>query len=408
MREPVLAVVGLGKMGEVFIHHVAKAKAKLAIAVEQDIEKGKLTLQKAGFRYKVARTEEQAQRIFDSGCVVLTDSFSIVSDLPEVNAVVDATGNVMAGAEIAMKSIDRKKDVIMLNAELDATVGPILSRLADLAGVIFTGDIGDEPGAIMHYLFEPLTYIGMEVIVAGKGKNNPLEIHANPTTVYESSLRAKLNPKVLTSFVDGTKTMVEMTLLSNATGMLPDIRGMHGPVAKLEDLAKIFRLKQDGGILNDFHVVDYVIGIAPGVFAIATSDDEVILENMRYLKVGEGPNFVYYRPYHLPGSETLLTVKKAVTERKPAIKARGYFSDVVAFAKRDLKPGEQLDGIGGYTVYGLIEKRQAASESGLLPIGLASHVKVKRSVEKDQPINLDSVEIPDTVLYELWKMQQRL
>lgn len=408
MNKPVIVVVGLGKMGEPIVHHIKKTNHKLAVAVEIDLAKGRRALDKAGIRYGIVTSVEEAKRVIDQEMTVLTDNIDIVFELEDVNVIIDATGNINAGAYIAWRSINKKKNIVMLNAELDATIGPILSVMANSSGIVYTGDIGDEPGTIMHYLFKPLKEIGLEIIVAGKGKNNPLNVYATPSDLKENSKKLELNPRVLTSFVDGTKTMVEMTILSNATGFLPDVRGMHGPTADLSNLARIFRLKSDGGILNKIHVVEYVIGIAPGVFVIATTDDEIIEKNLQYLKVGEGPNFLFYRPYHLPGSETLLSAVKAVTKHEAIIQSTGYFSETVAVAKRDLNPGEKIDGIGGYTVYGTIEKAKVALEEGFLPIGLSEGAILKKSVRKGQIITFDDVEVEDKLVYDLWKLQQKV
>ena len=404
-----IALVGLGKMGEAILHHIRKVKdARLAVAVEIDLTKGKKVLENSGAKFSIARSVEDALRIIERGEVALTDDVSLAAQVEEVDVIIDATGNILSGARLAWKAILRRKNIVMLNAETDATIGPILSRLADSAGVIYTGDIGDEPGTIMHYLYKPLTSIGMEVIVAGKGKNNPLNPHATPDDLRKESAKRGLNPRILTSFVDGTKTMVEMTILSNATGLLPDIRGMHGPTAELSELIKIFRLRSDGGILNSYGIVDYVIGIAPGVFAIARSDDEVINSNLEYLRVGERPNFLFYRPYHLPGAETILSAIYSVRYGEAIIRSSGYYSETVAVAKRDLRAGDKLDGVGGFTVYGAIERREVARSEGLLPIGLAEGCILRRSKAADDAITFDDVEVPQSLLYDLWNMQQKM
>lgn len=405
---PALAVIGLGKMGESLIHHISKTRGRLLVAVEKIQPRGVEVLKNAGINFSTVNSLEEARRAIERGQTALTSNLDIALELPEVNLVIDATGNVDAGAHIAWKGLLNRKNIVMLNAELDATIGPLLSSMSRSIGVIYTGDIGDEPGTIMHYLYKPLTRMGLEVIVAGKGKNNPLNPYATPAELREESSRRNLNPRILTSFVDGTKTMVEMTILSNATGLLPDVRGMHGPAADLTDLTKIFRLKSDGGILNSLNVVDYVIGIAPGVFAIARTDDEAILENLRYLKVGEGPNFLFYRPYHLPGSETILSALYVAKYREAIIEPIGYYSETVAAAKRDLDVGEKIDGIGGFTVYGIIERRSIASEEGLLPIGLAENATLKRSIKRGQAITFDDVELEEKLVHALWRLQQKV
>lgn len=405
---PAIGIVGLGKMGRALVHHIKKTNNKLVVAVEKNLPLGEEVLKGAGIKYQIANDFERAFKVSEIDKAVLTDKLDLVFTHPEVNIVVDCTGDIKAGAYIGFNSILNRKNLIEVNAELDATIGPLLTKLAGSSDVVYSGDLGDEPGTIMHYLYKPLTEIGLEVLVAGKGKNNPLNQHATPDELLEMSVKSKLNPRVLTSFVDGTKTAVEMTILSNATGLLPDVTGMHGPVANVNDLIKIFQLKKDGGILDNLHVVDYVIGVAPGVFAVATTDDNYILENLRYLKIGDGPNFLFYRPYHLPGSETLLAIINAVRRREPVIKAIGYYSETIAVAKRELQAGEILDGIGGYTVYGVIEKKSIAQRHGYIPIGLTEGTKLKKNIKKDEPITLDDVELKEGLVTDLWMIQNRL
>jgi len=408
VKEPIIAVVGLGKMGRTLVHHIARTHNRLAIAVEKNIRIGAEVLEKAGLRYKIVENDEEVTRAYEKNEVALTDKLELIFSYSDVNIVVDCTGDVETGAYISYKCILNKINLVEINAELDATIGPFLTALSKSVNVLYTGDLGDEPGTIMHYLYRPLTEMGLDVLVAGKGKNNPLNPYVTPENLLEDSARNKVNPRVLTSFVDGTKTAIEMTILSNATGLLPDVTGMHGPTANLNELTKIFTLEKDGGILKNFYVVDYVIGIAPGVFTIATIDDEVIVDNLRYLKVGEGPNFVFYRPYHLPASETLLAINNIVKKHEPIIQSKGYYSETIAVAKRNLRTGERLDGIGGYTVYGVIEKRSIARQHGYLPIGLSSQAVLKKNVIKDEPITFDDVELQETILYDLWRLQQKI
>ncbi|HDD66714.1 MAG TPA: NAD(P)-dependent oxidoreductase [Nitrososphaeria archaeon] len=404
-----VALIGLGKMGKTILHHLQKNKyLRLVLAAEVDLARGEAILRESNLRYAVAKSDEEVARAIERDAIALVEDASLALQAEYVDVIIDATGNIEFGAWMAWNALSKRINMVMLNAEADATVGPILSRLADSAGAIYTGDIGDEPGTIMHYLYKPLTEIGLEVLVAGKGKNNPLNPRATPRDLVEESSRKGLNPRILTSFVDGTKTMVEMTILSNATGLLPDVRGMHGPSAGLSDLVNIFRLRSEGGILNAYNVVDYVIGIAPGVFAIARSDDEIITSNLEYLKLGNGPSFLFYRPYHLPGSETILSAIYSIKYKEPVIKPKGYYSETIAVAKRDLSPGDKLDGVGGFTVYGLIERRRVSRQEGLLPIGLAKNCIMRRSKRAGEVIRIDDVEIPETFLYDLWRIQEKI
>lgn len=405
-----VGLIGAGKMGRTIIHQIRLAKGIRLVAVaEIYVERAVEALRKAGFRDKEIRNVEnleEAERAGDE--VIVTPDASILMELDRVDVIIDATGAVEVGAKMGYEAIMRRKNYIMMNAEADATFGPLLARLAELGGVVYTGDMGDEPGTVMHYLYDPFKSMGFRVVAAGKGKNNPLQRYATPETLAATAEKKKLNPRVLTSFVDGTKTMVEMTILSNATGLLPDKRGMHGPRAGVKELAEIFRSKDRGGILENEGIVDYVIGIAPGVFIVVDTEDEEIRENLRYLGVGENPPYAFYRPYHLPGNETVLSAIWAVVYETPIIAPIGHFSDAVAFAKKDLSAGEVIDGIGGHTVYGMIERRSISRDEGLLPIGLSEGAKLKRSVRRDEPLHFDDVELEEGLAYSLWRLQEKV
>lgn len=412
-RTPIrIGLVGAGKMGRAIIHQAMMTRGiKLAAVAEIDITKASLVLKEAGCvknRLRISEDIVTLSKAVHEEMIALTSNASTLIEIPDVDVIVDATGEVELGAHLGYNAIMNKKNFIMMNAEADATIGPLLSNLARLADVVYTGDLGDEPGTIMNYLYEPFKSLGFEVIAAGKGKNNPLERYANPRTVRREAEARALSPGVLTSFVDGTKTMVEMTILSNATGLMPDVRGMHGPKARVEELSNLFKEKSRGGILQREEVVDYVIGIAPGVFIVVDASDDEVRNNLTYLKAGQKPPYTFYRPYHLPGTETLLTAIWAVNYNRPIIHAKGHFSDTIAIAKRDLKTEEILDGIGGYTCYGLIENREITRKERFLPIGLSKGARVKRTVKKDQPITFDDVEIDeDQFVFRLWRLQEK-
>lgn len=220
-----------------------------------------------------------------------------------------------------------------------------------------------------------------------------------------------MNPKMLTSFVDGTKTMVEMTCVSNATGFLPTKKGLVGPIATVKELPKLFTLKEQGGILEKYHVVEYVNGIAPGVFIIVTTNLPAVKEEMAYLSMGEGPNYVLYRPYHLTSIETPLSAARAYIYHEPTISPKGApVSETVTVAKRDLKAGEYLDGIGGHTVYGSIDTFENAKKENALPLGLvSSKVKLKTNAKKGMTLTYDMVELnEDSLILQLRKLQDKV
>ena len=339
--------------------------------------------------------------------IVFTNDFTMLAEIPEIDVVVDATGYTDIGAGVALTALLGYKDVATLNVETDITVGPILKKIADERKLVYTLAAGDEPAVLME-LFDFADGLGFNIICAGKGKNNPLDKHANPASLKEYAAKKGSSGKMMTSFVDGTKSMIEMACLSNATGLVPDCRGMHSPRAKIAELLSVFCLKSGGGILEKEGVVDFVIGdLAPGVFLVFSTQNKLTKELLNYLLMGEGPNYLLYRPYHIPGVETPLSIARAYFERKPWIVPRGRLvSEVITVAKKSLKKGDMIDGIGGFSVYGLIDRYEAAARENLLPIGLSDSCVLKYDKAADEPISIDDVEYDSvTLLAQLRKLQ---
>jgi predicted homoserine dehydrogenase-like protein len=406
-----IGVVGAGRMGTGLIVQIGKMKG-LSVRAVSDIylEKATSALQIMRSERKLITTSniDEAETAISDGSIVVTPNSSILPQLSELDLIVDATGSPEVGAEIAQESIRQGKSVVMLNAEADATIGPILNHYASTCGVVYTGASGDEPGATKE-LYDFATTLGFRVIAAGKGKNNPLDRTATPGSLETIARQKGLDPKMLTSFVDGTKTMVEMTQLANATGLKPDIRGMHGPETTVDRISHVFCTKKNGGILETEGAVDFALGsVAPGVFVVFTMTESIIRSDLEYLGLGQGPNYHLYRPYHLCHIETPLCIARAVIHKEPAIAPiAGPVADVITIAKRDLNLGERLDGIGGSTVFGLIERAETARQINALPIGLTSNAVLKRNVLKGEVIRMDAVDIPDTQLTRLRREQDR-
>ena len=342
-----------------------------------------------------------------SGKIVFTNDFTMLAEIPEIDVVVDATGYTDIGAGVALTALLGNKDVVTLNDETDITVGPILKKIADERKLVYTLAAGDEPAVLME-LFDFADGLGFKIVCAGKGKNNPLDKHANPASLEEYAAKKGSSGKMMTSFVDGTKSMIEMACLSNATGLISDCRGMHGPKAKIAELLSVFCLKSDSGILEKEGVVDFVIGdLAPGVFLVFSTKSRLTKELLNYLLMGEGPNYLLYRPYHIPGIETPLSIARAYFERKPwIVPTDGLVSEVITVAKKSLKSGEKIDGIGGYTVYGLIDRYEVAARENLLPIGLSNACILKNNKAEDEPVSIDDVEFDqNSLLTQLRKLQ---
>lgn len=341
---------------------------------------------------EVAKDIFQAAAAITGGKRVVTQNFDIVPKLGSIQVVLVATKDSEESAVIAFKSLMEKKHVIMLNALTDVTVGSVLKLMAENAGVVYTFSAGDEPGVILE-LCNFAQILGFKIIAAGKGKNNPLNCWATPKDLKEVSREKKISPEVLASFVDGTKTMLEMTALANATGFVPDKRGMHGPKTSVDDLLRIFCLKEEGGILNREGVVDYAIGnVAPGVFVIVRTDQKSLIDELNYLKMGKGSHYLLYRPYHLGNLEAPLSIAKAVFDGVPSIAPLGApVAETIAVAKRDIKAGDEIDEIGGYKVYGTIEKAEIARTEQLLPFGLAKGARLLVDLPKGRPVSYADV-----------------
>lgn len=404
-------IVGAGQMGRGMVSQMFRMKGILPSMISDvDIERAKNAYLLAGISsddITLANKPSEAETAIQKGKYVITEDFNVITNTLPIDVVLDLTGVPDVGARIAFNSIYNGKNVVMLNVETDVTVGPLLKKMADSAGVVYTVSAGDEPGAVKE-LYDFADAMGFEILVAGKGKNNPLDIEANPDTVRERAQASNMNPKMLASFVDGTKTMVEMTCVSNAIGFLPTKRGMMGPESTVKELPKLLSLKEQGGILDRYKVVEFVKGIAPGVFVIVTTDLPAVKEEMAYLSMGEGPNYILYRPYHLTSIETPLSAARACIYHEPTIVPKGGpVSETVAVAKKDLRAGEHLDGIGGYTVYGVIDTFENAKKDNALPIGLVSpKVKVKTNVKKGQTLTYDIVELDESsFILQLRKLQ---
>jgi predicted homoserine dehydrogenase-like protein len=326
-----------------------------------------------------------------------------------VDVVVDATGVPDVGALLSYAALTGGKDVATLNAEADVTIGLLLSRVAHASGQVYAVCKGDEPVEVKA-LFDFVTDLGFEVVCAGKGKNNPLRPHDTPDSVADEAAAKHMNPKMLASFVDGTKTMIECACMANGTGLELSRRGMYGPETTVPELANVFRPAADGGVLDRSGVVDYATGpVAPGVFVVGRSDHPTVIDEMAYLSMGQGPYYAFYRPYHLASLEAPLTVATAALDRVSTLEPVAWKAEVVATAKRDLRPGDRIDGIGGSTVYGVADSADAVAAGGLLPLGLAARATVVRDVAIDQPLAYEDVELDESsTILQLRRLQDQL
>ena len=325
-------------------------------------------------------------RIVARGRLAVSKSYRDICAAENVDVIIDATGNPNVGAEVALATIGAGKHIVMMNVEADVTIGAYLSAKAEEAGVVYTLGAGDEPSSTME-LVNFLRGLGYPIVAAGKGKNNAFEIDATPDAYVAEATRRNMNPRMLVEFVDGSKTMVEMVALANATGLVPDTPGMHGPSAPIDSLHKTFCPREEGGLLSRKGAVDFTIarGVAPGVFAVAEMRHPRLRERMSDLRLGDGPYYTFYRPYHLTSLEVPLSAAAAVLYGQSHMRPLPVPSaEVGARAKRELAPGETLDAIGEYCYRGFALARADAIALNALPLGLAQGAKVTRRIAKDE------------------------
>lgn len=394
-----VALVGAGQMGTDIVAQVAQMPAlRMDTVADIAAERAVQAYDSAGYPKEsvtLARTLQEATRALRADRHVATSDYRVATDMPQVQAVIEATGSPEAGARTALRTIQQGRHLVTMSAEMDVTIGPLLKWYADQHNVVYTLAAGDEPTAL-YELFDFATALGLNVVAAGKGKNNPLNRAATPDDLAQEAARRGLTPEMLVEFVDGSKTMVEMAAVANATGLVPDVRGMHGPRIDVRDLRTTFGTVEQGGILSHAGVVDYVIGdLAPGVFLVFSTDSPRLQQCLGLRDMGCGPYYVLLRPFHLCSMEAPLSVAQAVLRRKPTMPT-GYrlVAEVLSIAKMDLVPGRKLERIGGRTHYGMIDRAEVATAMRALPLGLAQGATVCRAVSAGHAITYGDVEMP--------------
>jgi predicted homoserine dehydrogenase-like protein len=405
-----VGLVGCGQMGSGLAHVTNQIVGMDTMAISDiDVNRPLATLAEMGIpgsEIVVTTKVGDAEDALRAGKYLVTEDAVMLAKLESLDAVVEATGITEVGARVAWNCILHSKHVIMLNVETDVTVGPLLHRLAQKAGCVYTAASGDEPG-VCKMLYNLAGTMGFEVVCLGKGKNNPIDFDATPDSCREEALSKNMNPKMLSAFKDGSKTMVELAAMSNATGLVPDVPGMHGVKADVPELNKVFVPKEDGGILSRRGCVDYSTGkVAPGVFIIISTPDPRIRVDMKFYSMGEGPYYTLYRPYHLCAIETPVSVAEAVLYGESTIVSKQMVSEVATIAKRDLKVGEIAGEIGSPDIFGRTYIFEEAHAQKAIPLGLAPGGKVLKEIAKGEMLTEDNF-APNAAkfVYELRKVQ---
>lgn len=420
-----VGIIGAGTFGTQIIAQICRMQGmRIAVIGELNAKRTLTALEHGGINRQQVREVDSAGAINDA---MHDDTPAITGNIDaimqsDIDVVVEATGSVNAGALHAFRAIEARKHVVMVTVEADVVVGHLLKQKADAAGVIYSMAYGDEP-ALAYELYDHARTLGFRVVACGKGtrfltsfrKYNPDDVPAKYGFTGKD-----YNAQMFGSFLDGTKHAIEMTALSNATGLVPDVRGMHFPSVDLRTLPDVLCTADKGGILRQEGVVEAISAIdlnqqpiernlRGGTFAVIDAPAEFYCNSLASygeiigVMIGQSSGYaLLYRPHHLIGHEMPITVARMMVAGQDCGAPVTKTSDVIAHAKRNIKAGEILDGEGGFTVYGLIERAGIATEQRLVPMGLTHGAKALRDIAEDEPITFDNVQVADSFASRLW------
>jgi predicted homoserine dehydrogenase-like protein len=392
-----VGMIGAGALGRALAEQIiGSVKGMRLVAISnRHIEAAQAAYASAGIEsVRRVATGAALEAAIARGQYAVTEDAGLLTRAEGIDALVEATGTVEFGAQVTLEAIQHGKHMVLVNAELDGTLGPILKRYADRAGVVITGCDGDQPGAEMN-LYRFVKGIGLTPLLCGNIKG--LEDHyRTPATQEAFARRWRQQPYMVTSFADGTKISFEQTVVANATGMRVARRGMlgHQHSGHIDEMTQVYDADQ---LIAWGGIVDYVVGArpGPGVYVMATESDSKRRFYLEMYKMGPGPLYCFYTPFHLCQFEVPFSVARAVLFGDATVTPlNGPVVDVVATAKRDLKAGETLDGYGQFMTYGQCENADVTAAQRLLPIGLVDGCRLKRDLRRDQVLSYDDVELP--------------
>lgn len=425
-----VGIVGAGKFGSMVLAQLRHLDGLQVVAVaDLDTSKAKAALARVGWpehQYQ-AQTIEAALR---NGTTCVVEDAELLFRTEQIDCIVEATGHPLAGTRHALSAVEHGKHVVMVNVEADVLCGPLIAERARQNGVIYSMAYGDQP-AIICELVDWARACGFEITAAGKGMNfEPRYRYSTPDTVWgffgwsEEEVKAgDFNPKMYNSFTDGTKAAIEMAAVANATGLDCPDNGLAFPPAGLHDLARVFSPESDGGRLSRSGLVDIAASQEPdgrevlnniryGVFVTFKARDEYSRACFKQYGLLTDPSGWYasmWRPFHLIGLETSISILSAVLRNEATGSPLSFRGDAVAIAKRDLKAGEMLDGEGGFTVWANALPANISVAQDLLPMGLAHHVRLVKDVAKDKPVRFSDVQFDNNLdIVELRKQMVSL
>ena len=409
-----MGLIGAGKFGSMVLAQAQRIAGLHVVAIaDLDVGKAKAALARVGWPAERYSARSLADAVESGGTCVVEDAGDLAR-CAEIECVVEATGHPLAGVRHALEAIDHGKHVVMVNVEADVLCGPLLARRARAQGLVYSMAYGDQP-AIICELVDWGRACGFEITAAGKGMNfEPRYRYSTPDTVWgffgwteEEVAKGDFNPKMYNSFTDGTKAAIEMAAVANGTGLDCPDDGLAFPPAGIHDLARVFRPVADGGRLARSGLLDIAASQEPdgrevanniryGVFVTFKAHNEYARACFQQYGLLTDPSGWYgsmWRPFHMIGLETSISVLSATLRQEPTGTPLAFRADAVATAKRDLEPGEMLDGEGGYMVWAKAIPAGRSLAQGALPIGLAGNVRLKRAVARDAVVRFEDVEL---------------
>ena len=392
MNNVKVAIIGMGAMGKGLFYQCRitpgiECQAIVDIKIERAIDCARWLKRDYIITHTLAAVEEALGR----GLLAVCEDGNLVAQVAGIDAVVESSNSIIQAGIFSVTALEHRKDLIIMNAEADLIFGPYLLNLAQKNNVVYTSCDGDQHGVIKH-LVDDLQLWGLELVMAGNIKGF-LDRYSNPTKIIPEADKRNLDYKMATAYTDGTKLCIEMALLANGLGLSTHMPGMQGPradrvqdVFQLYDFASLWKEKKP--------LVDYILGAEPGggVFAIGFCDNDYQQSMLSYYKMGEGPFYLFYRPYHLCHIEAMNCIIDAAKNKRTLLQPTyGFRTNVYTYAKRDLRAGETLDGIGGYNCYGLIENCIENDANEPLAICLAEGVTLRCNRRKDEKIYLQDI-----------------
>ncbi|MEP6513676.1 MAG: hypothetical protein ABJA79_07395 [Parafilimonas sp.] len=406
-----VGISGAGAMGRGILHQIMlyTPGMKVVAIANRTISKAIEAFQNSGHVSEICNNLESLQKCIASGGYAVTEDPQLLCEVEDIDVIVEVTGTIHYATNLVLAAIQNKKHVLLYNAELEATLGPILKKYADKAGVMLSGGDGDQPGVIVN-LYRYVKTLGLTPLICGNIKGLQ-DFYRNPTTQASFAQRWGMSPEMVTSFADGSKISFEQTCVANATGMGVAKRGMlgynyNGHIDDMLSMYNVEELKSMGGM------VDYVVGPkpGPGVFVFATTDDPILKKYLNYMKMGEGPLYSFYTPYHLICVEVPISIARMILFNDiVTAPLNGPVVEVITCAKTELKAGKKLDGIGGYDAYGQCENASIARKENLLPMGLAEGAFVKHELPRDHVLTFDDVELPEeNLVLRLYEEQTKI